>query len=227
GRKVNSVIFCCDRASVMLARRGLPSFEKNSSDSSSESINPSNWKEPQINRTAGGTNLSPSCTGVMKYAPFCVSLRTSVSCVCPSGNGAVTSNHSCKESLVVPAPTNCRAGAPRWSPAPEGVCSWLAKLTLRVSGLNCTLTLRSALISLRNSASSWRSSAFSSFIASGIGSPARVSFVWLFQRQRLIGELQFFNGDRAIFSIQGRRFQFDRKAPCEHETRAYGLPIGS
>src|SRR5262245_2340053 len=41
-RKINLVIFCCDRFSVMLARSGLPSLEKNSSDSSSDSMRPSN-----------------------------------------------------------------------------------------------------------------------------------------------------------------------------------------
>ena len=52
----------------MLARSGLPSGEKNSSDSSSDSMMPSNWNEPQTKRTAGGTMLSfarRSC-GVMK-----------------------------------------------------------------------------------------------------------------------------------------------------------------
>ena len=42
GRKVNRVIFCWDKFNVMLARKGLPSLEKNSSDSSSDSIKPSN-----------------------------------------------------------------------------------------------------------------------------------------------------------------------------------------
>ena len=42
GRKTNSVIFCCVRFTVTLARSGRPSLEKNSSDSSSDSMIPSN-----------------------------------------------------------------------------------------------------------------------------------------------------------------------------------------
>ena len=41
----------------MLARSGLPSGEKNSSVSSSDSMMPSNWNEPQTKRTAGGMNF--------------------------------------------------------------------------------------------------------------------------------------------------------------------------
>ena len=63
---VNFVIFCCVRLTVMLARKGRPSGEKNSRFSSSDSISPSNWNDPQMKRTAGGTNLPPSSLGVMK-----------------------------------------------------------------------------------------------------------------------------------------------------------------
>ena len=55
------VIFCCESASATLARSGRPSGEKNSSVSSSESIIPSNWKEPQTKRTAGGANCGCGC----------------------------------------------------------------------------------------------------------------------------------------------------------------------
>src|ERR1035437_4248927 len=51
---LNSVIFCCDSVMATLARSGLPSKENSSSVSSSDSMMPSNWKEPHINRTAGG-----------------------------------------------------------------------------------------------------------------------------------------------------------------------------
>ena len=49
-----------------LARSGRPSLEKNSSDSSSDSMIPSNWNDPQMKRTAGGTIFLPSSCGVMK-----------------------------------------------------------------------------------------------------------------------------------------------------------------
>jgi hypothetical protein len=42
GRKVNSVIFCCDRLTVTYALNARPSLENNSRDSSIESTIPSN-----------------------------------------------------------------------------------------------------------------------------------------------------------------------------------------
>ena len=48
------VICCCDIARQTLARSGRPSEDQNSRLSSSGSTRPSNWKEPQMNRTAGG-----------------------------------------------------------------------------------------------------------------------------------------------------------------------------
>ena len=50
-------IFCWEMLRVTLARRGRPSGEKNSSDSSSDSMMPSNWNVPQMKRTPGGTSL--------------------------------------------------------------------------------------------------------------------------------------------------------------------------
>ena len=62
-------IFCCDSVRLTLARSGLPSGEKNSSDSSIPSTMPSNLNEPHTKRTPGGAFLvgsaSESC-GVMK-----------------------------------------------------------------------------------------------------------------------------------------------------------------
>src|SRR6476660_9861704 len=55
---LNARIFPCESVIDMLARRGRPSFEKNSSDSSSESIRPSNWNDPHRKRTAGGKGFS-------------------------------------------------------------------------------------------------------------------------------------------------------------------------
>ena len=78
--KVETNIFCCDKVSVMLARNGLPSGEKNSSDSSSPSTMPSNMKLPQLKRVPGGASLVESCSdalGVMKWMTSLVSRRTS------------------------------------------------------------------------------------------------------------------------------------------------------
>src|SRR5262249_19223668 len=65
----NFVIFCCVSVRLTLARRGRPSGEKNSKDSSIASTTPSNWKVPQRNCTAGGSSLLGSLVslrGVMK-----------------------------------------------------------------------------------------------------------------------------------------------------------------
>ena len=67
---LNSVIFCCESAIPTVARKGRPSAEKISSDSSIESMMPSNTKLPQMKRTLGGMYLVerplPSLVGVMK-----------------------------------------------------------------------------------------------------------------------------------------------------------------
>ncbi len=124
-------IFCCDSVSPMLARSGLPSGEKNSSDCSMPSTTPSKMNEPHWKRTGGGTSLSLSSAdlgvvffcGVMKKMTGCVRRRTSSTGLVSI---AVTSNHSCSASLVVPSPTNCRPGVPAaWSP-PLGWTIWLA-----------------------------------------------------------------------------------------------------
>src|ERR1044072_9488205 len=96
----------------------------------------------------------------MKYATFLVSLRTSCSSVWPGGIGAVTSNQSCKLSLVVPGPTNCFAGAPFFVRELSGLLIGLEKLTFNVSGLNCTTAVLSGLISDLASGDNSRSSAF-------------------------------------------------------------------
>src|SRR5437764_941735 len=79
--------------------------EKNSSASSIDSISPSNWNVPQMNRTAGGTIVFGSSSfflAVMKLATFWVSFRTSRTPAWAGGSTPVTSNQSCTLSLVVP-----------------------------------------------------------------------------------------------------------------------------
>src|SRR2546425_9613049 len=104
----------------------------------------------------------------MKYVTFDVSSRTSVSPWSEYGC-AVTSSHSCSASLVVPVPTNWRDCCPLEPPPLCGCCTWLAKLSFSVSGLNCTGTgcepgARSS--SVESSSCSW---AFSSLTGSGTG----------------------------------------------------------
>src|SRR5215510_13441527 len=209
-------IFCCDRFSDMVARSGLPSCEKNSSDSSSESIRPSNWNEPHKKRTPGGMSLVGSCVsfcGVMKKTTFCVSLRTSSTDSSPSGIGALTSNQSCKLSLVVPAPTNWRPAEPLfWSPEPppDGVAIWLAKLSLSASGLNCTVTfcpLGFASHSLFDLSVSSCSTAFSNRTDSGIYPQS----LRLFQRQRFVSQLKLLDGHHPVLGVEGRRFELNRQ----------------
>ncbi|GAP63948.1 hypothetical protein ARMA_2371 [Ardenticatena maritima] len=133
---------------LILARNGLPSSEKKSSSSLSDSMMPSKMNVPQTKRTPGGTHWSPFFCGVMKYATRWVMRRTSsagaAGSFVPSGVGTVTSNQRSSESLVVPVPRNCDEAPPLWSP-PE---RWAENVTRKVSGLNCTLTVFSLLISL-------------------------------------------------------------------------------
>src|SRR5262245_40567033 len=127
------------------------------------------------------------------------------------------SNHSWSESLVVPAPTNWRACGPRWSPAPLPWASWLANVTLSVSGLNCTRTQRSWLIVCVKSLLSSRSSARSSRAGSGTARPP--------QGQRLVGELQLLDRHRPVLGVQRRGLELDRQAALEDEAGALGDPV--
>src|SRR3989344_3888611 len=102
----------------------------------------------------------------------CVRRRTS-STRCPSAV-ALASNQSCTVSLVVPAPTNCRPEVPLpWSPdplpdpppeLPEALLlgllfwTWLAKASLRESGLNWTVTflgLSASFLRVSSNSMSW------------------------------------------------------------------------
>ena len=64
--KVETNIFCCDKVSVMLARNGLPSGEKNSSDSSKK-----HYKEDSL--------LSASCSA---FAVLCVCTSNCMDAMC-------------------------------------------------------------------------------------------------------------------------------------------------
>ena len=114
---------CCTMLSVMLARRASPLGEKNSTFSSMLSTMPSKRKLPHEKRRPGGVRCEVSVApagaglGLKKYSTWAVMRRTS-SVMKGALVAAAQSNQSCTASLVVPVPTNWRAGLP---------CDWLPR----------------------------------------------------------------------------------------------------
>src|SRR3989344_3872560 len=162
----------------------------------------------------------------------CVRRRTS-STRCPSAV-ALASNQSCTVSLVVPAPTNCRPEVPLpWSPdplpdpppeLPEALLlgllfwTWLAKASLRESGLNWTVTflgLSASFLRVSSNSMSWARAMLCSAI-SGSDSCA-------FDADALVGDLQLFDGDGAILGVERRGLDLDGQAAREHEAHALGV----
>src|SRR5829696_5240558 len=146
---------------------------------------------------------------------FCVRRRTSST---GSFSIAVTSNHSCSASLVVPAPTNCRPAFPdAWSP-PSGCLISLAKVTLSDSGFNCTSTCWPPSFSALNS---W----FSSISLALASSPMRRVLPSALRRliaKRLVRHLHLLDGDLPFLCVQRRRLDLDGHAARHHEAGALG-----
>ena len=133
----------------------------------------------------------------MKNATFWVNLRTS-STASPEPCGEPTSNHSVSASLVVLEPTNWDAAEPRWSPAPGGLTSWLAKLTLSDSGLNWTVhqVSRLDLVLERRVELAQLSLGEVHRVGHATLAPAR----WL-QLQRLVRDLQLLDGHHPVLGV--------------------------
>src|SRR2546428_6106396 len=219
--------------SETLARSGRPSSEKKSSVSSTESMRPSNWNEPQRNRTAGGAvggSLGARSRGVTKKMMSCVSRRRSVVRVFARGSGAVTSNHSWTESFAVPVAATCAAAALLSSRLPPGALTWLVKLTLSVSGLNCTVTSLPPDCGWNDTSSSIRW-AFARVTGLGIvahlalGRRRLLGAGRALDRQRFVRELQLFDRDHAVLRIERGRLQLDRQASGQEEPDALGLAV--
>src|SRR6185369_8668702 len=109
--------------------------------------------------------------------------------------------------------TNWRAGVPRWSPPPSGWTSWLAKLTLSDSGLNCTLTTLPPDSSPLKSRLSSCNSARASFTAGSATGPC----LRRLHDHRFVGELQFLDGDHAVPGVERRRLELGREAATQDE----------
>ena len=209
-RNANCDLLLRERDGAGSRAAACPSGEKNSSVSSSESIIPSNWNEPQTKRTAARGELVLLARLRLGRDEVGDLLRQLAHVVAPAslpgGCGEPTSNQSVSVSFVVPAPTNWRAGEPRWSPAPGGCTSWFAKLTLSVSGLNWTVDQRVGLdlvLEVRVELAQ---------LGLGEVGQLRPAAPAVCSVERLVGDLQLLDRDHAVLRVQRRRLQLHRQA---------------
>src|SRR5204863_5203917 len=90
-----------------------------------------------------------------------------------------------------------------------------------VSGLNCTVTVRSSLIVRVKSASSSCSWARSILLGSGTGTSP-----WSLERQRFVYELKLLDGHGSVAGVEGGGLQLHRQATPDDESRPLGRPVG-
>ena len=133
------VIFCCESETSMLARSGRPRARRTRGSPRASPSCPSNWNEPQMKRTAGGTNLSfLPCSGLRRdeVGDLLRQLAHVVDRRRARRLRRSTSNQSCSASFVVPGADElprrrCRAGRR----APDGCCELVGEADLQRLGV--------------------------------------------------------------------------------------------